>query len=115
MSFQHHSEGMSPEMRKLFEDEQASRQRFHDQVDRRAKRTFSEGRLGAMDDGDLAFAIGTDKDTQTVRIAMRDRIEWLYERNKNPFAVPLRRHLQDVMLEAKKRRSMQRRRRKEKA
>jgi len=49
MSFQHHSEGMSPEMRKLFEDEQASRQRFQDQVDRRAKRTFSEGRLGAKE------------------------------------------------------------------
>ena len=77
MSLQHHSEGMSPEMRKLFEDEQASRQRFQDQVDRRAKRTFSEGRLGAMDDGDLAFAIGADKDTQTVRIDFGKPVEWI--------------------------------------
>jgi len=33
MSFQHHSEGMSPEFRKLFEDQQSSRQRLQEQID----------------------------------------------------------------------------------
>jgi len=46
MSFQHHNEGMAPEVRKLFENEQASRERFSDQVAGRAKRTWSEGRPG---------------------------------------------------------------------
>ena len=77
MSFQHHSEGMSPEMRKLFQDEQASRQRFQDQIDRRARRTFSEGRIGAADDGDLAFAIGVDDKSQTVRIDFGKPVEWI--------------------------------------
>lgn len=77
MSLQHHGEGMSPEMRKLFENEQASRQRFQDQVDRRAQRSWSEGRTGPSDDGDLAFAIGSDPATGLVRVDFGKPVEWI--------------------------------------
>lgn len=75
MSFQHHSEGMSPEFRKLFEDQEASRQRLQEQIDGRAKRTFSEGRIGATDDGDLAFAVGTHPDKPLVCIDFGKPVE----------------------------------------
>lgn len=77
MSFQHHSEGMSPEFRKLFEDQQASRQRFQEQVDGRARRSFSEGRIGPTDDGDLAFSVGTHPDKPLVCIDFGKPVEWV--------------------------------------
>jgi hypothetical protein len=77
MSFQHHSEGMSPEMRKLFEDQQAARKRFQEQVDGRASRSYSEGRLGAADDGDLAFTVGTHPDKPLVCIDFGKQVEWV--------------------------------------
>lgn len=77
MSFQHHNEGMSPEMRKLFEDEQASRQRFSDQVAGRAKRSWSDGRIGPTDDGDLAFAIGPHPDKELVVIDFGKPVEFV--------------------------------------
>lgn len=66
MAVQHHNEGMSDDMRKLFEDQQANLQRFSDPVAGRAKRTWSEGRIGPTDDGDLAFAVGTFPDLELV-------------------------------------------------
>lgn len=77
MSFQHHNEGMSPEMRKLFEDEMAARERFSDQVAGRAERTWSDGRLGATDDGDLAFAIGPHPDKELVVIDFGKQVEFI--------------------------------------
>ena len=77
MSLNHHSEGMSPEMRKLFEDQQSARARFQDQVDRRARRTFSEGRIGAADDGDLAFVIGRHPDKELVVVDFGKPVEWI--------------------------------------
>ena len=77
MSFQHHSEGMSPEFRKLFEDQQASRQRFQEQVDGRARRSFSEGRIGPTDDGDLAFSVGTHPNKPLVCIDFGKPVEWV--------------------------------------
>lgn len=71
MSFQHHSEG-TPEMpenlRKLFEDREAARKRLEDQIEGRAQRTWSDGRLGGNDDGDLAFAIGPHPNGELVCI-----------------------------------------------
>jgi hypothetical protein len=66
MSLQHHNEDMSPELRKLFEDQKSAMQRFSDQVTGRAKRTWSDGRIGATDDGDLAFAIGPHPEHELV-------------------------------------------------
>lgn len=77
MSFQHHSEGMSPEMRKLFEDEQAARRRFNDQLEGRAKREWSDGRIGPEDDGDLAFAVGTHPERELVVIDFGKPVEFI--------------------------------------
>lgn len=66
MSFQHHNEEMSPEMRKLFEDNAAARKRFSDQVAGRAQRSYSDGRKGATDDGDVAFAVGPHPEHELV-------------------------------------------------
>lgn len=77
MSFQHHNEGMSPELRKLFEDEQASRQRFNDQVAGRAQRSWSDGRISATDDGDLAFAIGPHPEKELVVIDFGKPVEFV--------------------------------------
>lgn len=77
MSLQHHSEGMSPEFRKLFENQQAARQRLQEQIDGRAKRTFSGGRIGATDDGDLAFAVGTHPEKELVCIDFGKPVEWV--------------------------------------
>lgn len=77
MSLNHHSEGMSDELRKLFENEQASRQRFSDQVAGRAKRSWSDGRIGPHDDGDLAFAIGPHPDKELVVIDFGKPVEFI--------------------------------------
>ena len=77
MSFQHHNEGMSENMRKLFEDEKAARERFQEQVEGRAKRTWSEGRVGPADDGDLAFAIGTHPEKELVVLDFGKSVEWI--------------------------------------
>lgn len=77
MSMQHHNGGMSEEMRKLFEDEKAARQRFDDQVKGRAKRTWSDGRLGATDDGDLAFVIGPHPEHELVVIDFGKPVEFV--------------------------------------
>jgi len=68
MTLSHHEGGMSDGFRRLFADEQASRQRFSDQVAGRAKREWSDGRIGPTDDGDLAFSIGPHPDRELVMI-----------------------------------------------
>ncbi len=77
MSFQHHSEGMSPEFRKLFDDQKASRQRLQEQIDGRARRSFSEGRIGPTDDGDLAVSVGTHPEKPLVCIDFGKPVEWV--------------------------------------
>lgn len=77
MSLQHHSDGMSPELRKLFENEQESRDRFSEQVAGRAKRTWSDGRAGAADDGDLAFAVGPHPEKELVVVDFGKPVEWV--------------------------------------
>ena len=77
MSLQHHNEGMSPEMRKLFDDQKAAQHRFREQVDGRARRSWSDGRLGATDDGDLAFTIGPHPDHELVVIDFGKQVEFL--------------------------------------
>lgn len=77
MSLQHHNEGMSPELRKIFEDQKASMDRFQEQVAGRAKRTWSQGRLGATDDGDLAFVIGPHPEHDLVVIDFGKPVEFV--------------------------------------
>ena len=51
--------------------------RFLDQVNARAKRNYSSGRLGADDDGDLAIAVVADTRHQVVRIDFGKPVEWV--------------------------------------
>lgn len=51
-------------------------QRFTDQVDQRAKRNYSEGRLNANDDGDLAFAVAADPAKNVVIIDFGKPVTW---------------------------------------
>lgn len=53
------------------------RQRFSEQVDGRAKRSWSEGRLNGKDDGDLAFAISADREKQIITIDFGKPVEWV--------------------------------------
>jgi hypothetical protein len=51
--------------------------RFLDQVDSRAKRNYSAGRLGPNDEGDLAVAVTADKAHNVVRIDFGKPVGWL--------------------------------------
>lgn len=77
MSLQHHNEGMSPEMRRLFKDQRAAQDRFNDQVAGRAKRSWSDGRIGPEDDGDLAFAVGPHPEKELVCVDFGKPVEML--------------------------------------
>lgn len=77
MSFQHHNEGMSENMRKLFEDEKSARERLQAQFEDRAKREWSDGRIGPSDDGDVAFAVGPHPDKELVCVDFGKPVEWV--------------------------------------
>jgi hypothetical protein len=62
------------------EDEAARRElmkRFEDQVEGRAQRAYSEGRLGAEDLGDLAAVISTDRERKRIRLDFGKPVTWL--------------------------------------
>ena len=67
MSISHHS---SPE------DEEA-RRRFVEQVMGKAQEHFSEGRLSRQDQGDLSFAIASDKANGVVLISFGRPVIWI--------------------------------------
>lgn len=69
MSAPHHG-GRNPE-------EQRLRERLLDQFLGVPQREWSHGRIGAEDDGDLAFAIATDKEHQTIVIRFGKPVEWI--------------------------------------
>ena len=73
--FQHHKEGSRPEFKKLFEDEILARERLNDQLAGRARRSWSDGRLGVTDDGDIAFAVGPHPDRELVVIDFGKPVE----------------------------------------
>ena len=58
------------------EDEQATK-RFVDQVMGRAQEHFSEGRLNKQDQGDLSFAIATDKKNSVVLVHFGKPVDWI--------------------------------------
>ena len=76
MSFQHHNEGMSEPMRKLFEDEIAARKRYVEQQTGEAKREWSDGRINGSDDGDLAFMVG-HTENELVMVDFGKPVEWV--------------------------------------
>jgi len=66
MSAPHHGDGKQSE----------AMQRFIDQVERRAKREYTNGRLGASDDGSLAMAVAADPARGLVRVDFGKPVEW---------------------------------------
>lgn len=103
MAFQHHNEGMSPELRKLFEEQQEikARQRFQDQVNDRAKRIWSDGRVGPTDDGDLAFVVGPHPDKELVVVDFGKPVEFvaMHPHQAVELAQSLIRHARDIATE----------------
>lgn len=51
--------------------------RFIDQAEGKAKRAFSQGRLSAEDDGDLAIAISADLVHKRVIINFGKHVDWI--------------------------------------
>ena len=71
MSASHHSDGRSErELAKL-------RERFLQQVDGNSKREWSQGRMGAEDDGDLSYALATDTKRGVIVMRFGKPVEWL--------------------------------------
>lgn len=70
MSFSHHGEPQDPANIELLK-------RFEDQVNERAKRAYSEGRISATDDGDLACVITTDHARKRIIMDFGKSITWL--------------------------------------
>lgn len=78
MSVQHH--GAFPQSQpKVFDAAKfaALAERFDAQVNGTAKREYSQGRMGAEDDGDLAYAITTDQRHGTIVIRFGKPTEWI--------------------------------------
>lgn len=59
------------------DEENAIRRRFLEQVEGRAQRSYSRGRVGPDDDGDLAMAIGADPAKGIVVIDYGKLIQWV--------------------------------------
>lgn len=51
--------------------------RFEDQVNERAKRTYSQGRVSATDEGDLAMAIATDHAHKRIVMDFGKPVTWV--------------------------------------
>lgn len=67
MSLSHHGDA----------DRLAAARRFVEQAGGVAQREYSAGRMGAEDDGDLAYAIATDDRHQTIIIRFGKPVEWI--------------------------------------
>ena len=52
-------------------------QRFNEQCEGTAKREYSQGRIGAEDDGDLAVAMTTDMQRGVIVIRFGKPTEWI--------------------------------------
>ena len=73
MSASHHSgESSKPnaELEKIM-------QRLSDQIDKKAVREYSNGRIGADDDGDLALAVAADHKRGVVLLNFGKPVVWL--------------------------------------
>jgi len=71
MGFPHHGDRQNDaETKKLME-------RFTAQIEHRAKREYSQGRLNANDDGDLAVVISTDYQNKRIVLDFGKPVTWL--------------------------------------
>jgi hypothetical protein len=53
------------------------RKRFLQQMDGTSQRQYSAGRMGAEDDGDLAYAITTDMRHRSIVLRFGKPVEWI--------------------------------------
>ena len=67
MSTPHHGDGRQSELMK----------RFVQQMDGKVNRAYPNGRVGADDEGELAFAIAADLEHQIIRIEFNKPVDWL--------------------------------------
>ncbi len=77
MGFAHHGSDEESELIK----------RFREQVAGRAKRAYSEGRIAATDEGDLAAAISTDHAHGKIVLDFGKSVTWLAMTPKEAFSV----------------------------
>lgn len=78
MAVSHHGDGSESEFIKKLREagvmntgdprQRELLERYKKQVNGEAERSYSNGRKGANDDGDLAFVIASDRDEQIVKI-----------------------------------------------
>ena len=66
MATQHHGDEQSRLMK-----------RFVEQLDGKPNRAYPNGRVGADDEGELAFAIAADPRHQIIRIEFNKPVDWL--------------------------------------
>jgi hypothetical protein len=59
------------------EHDQEILKRLMDQMEGRAKRAYSEGRVSATDDGDLALAVAADRAKKIVIIDFGKQVDWI--------------------------------------
>lgn len=69
MAMQHHGEG-SEEQNRLIK-------RFLEQANGKSNRAYPNGRVGADDEGELAYAIAADPRHQIIRIEFNKPVDWL--------------------------------------
>jgi hypothetical protein len=67
MASQHHGDGEQSRLIK----------RFFDQANGQAKRAYPNGRVGADDEGELAYAIAADPRHQIIRIEFNKPVDWI--------------------------------------
>ncbi len=58
-------------------NEDEARKRYIDQRNKRAKRSYPAGRMGAEDDGELAVAVGADKVHKKVIMDFGKSVSWI--------------------------------------
>ncbi len=67
MTFNHHGD----------HEQLEAMRRFGEQIDGTTRRQYPAGRMGAEDDGELAYAIATDDKYHTIVIRFGKPVEWV--------------------------------------
>ena len=78
MSFSHHGDTEVRRLEEQLEREAQLRRKLADQMaGKRGERKYSDGRLGADDDGDAAFMIRGDQEKQVVILEFGKPMDWV--------------------------------------
>jgi hypothetical protein len=77
MSIQHHGDGERSELVEELRRQGALMDRFTDQYEGVAQRSWPNGRTGADDDGDSAWMMATDDKRRVIVIRFPKPMEWI--------------------------------------